>query len=114
MVTLQRAISRVKNGKNGLVNMFKDIIRSCLEVLISSRTYHSLVRKTRRDISEIITEGRAVHLFCVRAHTGISGNECANELARRAALTKKTIADYDCFPLSYAKKVIRSESLKEW
>ncbi|GBP37222.1 hypothetical protein EVAR_35655_1 [Eumeta japonica] len=34
-------------------------------------------------------------------------------LARRAALAKKTSADYDRFPLSHAKKVIRAASLEE-
>ncbi|GBP24858.1 hypothetical protein EVAR_14191_1 [Eumeta japonica] len=48
----------------------------------------------------------------VRAHPGILGNERADELARQAALTKKTAADYEGFPLSYAKKVIRAASLK--
>ncbi|GBP30169.1 hypothetical protein EVAR_94477_1 [Eumeta japonica] len=82
MVALQGAIRRVKNGKDGLVNIFSD--------------------------------SRAVRLFWVRAHAGIAGNERADELARRAALTKKTAADYDRFPLSYAKRVIRAASLEEW
>ncbi|GBP88265.1 hypothetical protein EVAR_82725_1 [Eumeta japonica] len=50
----------------------------------------------------------------LRAHAGIAGNERADELARRTAFTKKTAADYDQFPLSYAKKVIRAASLEEW
>ncbi|GBP85778.1 hypothetical protein EVAR_84594_1 [Eumeta japonica] len=55
-----------------------------------------------------------VRLFWVRAHAGTTGNERADELARNAALKKKTAADYDRYPLSYAKKVIRAASLDEW
>ncbi|GBP85735.1 Bromodomain-containing protein 8 [Eumeta japonica] len=113
MVALQRAIRRVKNGKDGLVNIFSDS-RSSLEVLTGSKTYHPLAHEARRDISGIVAEGGAVRLFWVRARAGIVGSERADELARWAALTKKTAADYDRFPLSYAKKVIRAANLEEW
>ncbi|GBP14791.1 hypothetical protein EVAR_75387_1 [Eumeta japonica] len=57
-------------------------------------------------------------LFCtvfqVRAHAGIASNERADEHARRAALTKKTAAYYDRFPLLHAKKLIRAASLDRW
>ncbi|GBP14607.1 Putative 115 kDa protein in type-1 retrotransposable element R1DM [Eumeta japonica] len=83
-------------------------------LLTGPKTYHPLAHEARRDISEIAAEGRAVRLFWVRAHAEITVNERADELARRAALTKKKAADYDKFPLSYAKKVIRAASLEEW
>ncbi|GBP47017.1 Retrovirus-related Pol polyprotein from type-1 retrotransposable element R1 [Eumeta japonica] len=112
MVALQRAIRRVKNGKDGLVNIFSDSGPPWR--YWPAKTYHPLAHEARRDISEIVAEGRAVRLFWVRAHAGIAGNERADELTRRAALTKKTAADYDRFPLSYAKRVIRAASLEEW
>ncbi|GBP87387.1 hypothetical protein EVAR_34774_1 [Eumeta japonica] len=111
MVALQRAIRRVKNGKDGLVNIFSDS-KSSLEVLTGPKTYHPLAHEARRDISEIVVEVRAVRLFWVRTHAGIAGNERVDELARRAALTTKTAAEYDRFPLSHEKKVIRRRAWK--
>ncbi|GBP91350.1 Putative 115 kDa protein in type-1 retrotransposable element R1DM [Eumeta japonica] len=113
MGMLQRAIRRAKKGKDGLVNIFSNS-RSSLEVLTDPGTYHPLVHKARCDISAIVAKGKAVRLFWVRVHVEIAGNERADELARQAALTKKTATHYDRFPLSHAKKVIRAASLEEW
>ncbi|GBP15282.1 hypothetical protein EVAR_92276_1 [Eumeta japonica] len=49
----------------------------------------------------------------VLAHAEVASNERADELARRAALTKKTAAGSDRFPLSHAKRVIRAVSLEK-
>ncbi|GBP73992.1 hypothetical protein EVAR_76667_1 [Eumeta japonica] len=100
MVALQKAMQWVKNGKDGLVNIFSDS-RFSLGVLTCPRTFPSLAYEARRDISE----DRAVRLFWIRAHAGITGNEHADKLARQDALTKKTAKDYDRFHLSHTKKM---------
>ncbi|GBP15240.1 hypothetical protein EVAR_92241_1 [Eumeta japonica] len=59
-------------------------------------TWYSMLRfdpffqahDARLDISEFVAEGRAFRLFWVRAHAEIAGNEHADKLSRRAALTK--------------------------
>ncbi|GBP92213.1 Putative 115 kDa protein in type-1 retrotransposable element R1DM [Eumeta japonica] len=84
MFALHRAIKRVKEGKDRLVNIFSDS-KSSLQM-------------------------KCAYSGCA----GTTGNERADELARNAALKKKTAADYDRYPLSYAKKVIRAASLDEW
>ncbi|GBP34375.1 Putative 115 kDa protein in type-1 retrotransposable element R1DM [Eumeta japonica] len=61
--------------------------------------------ENRHDLPEIVTEDRAVCLFWA-VDAGIAGNERANELVKQAVLAKKTEADYDRFPLSYAKKYL--------
>ncbi|GBP57851.1 hypothetical protein EVAR_41521_1 [Eumeta japonica] len=69
--------------------------KSSLVVWTSSKTCYPLAYVARRDISEIVAEGRAVRLFCVRAHAGITRNEHAASSpgGRRAVLTKMTTAD---------------------
>ncbi|GBP96383.1 hypothetical protein EVAR_65713_1 [Eumeta japonica] len=56
---------------------------------------------------------RRVGALVLVSPRGNRGNERADELARNAA-QKKTTADYDRFPLSFAKKAIRAASLDEW
>ncbi|GBP29745.1 hypothetical protein EVAR_94583_1 [Eumeta japonica] len=78
-----------------------------------SKTYNPLAHAARQDIRDIVAEGREVHLFWVRAHADTAGNERADEARQNAALKGKTAADYDRFPLSYAKSG-GAASLDEW
>ncbi|GBP24851.1 hypothetical protein EVAR_14184_1 [Eumeta japonica] len=55
--------------------------------------------------------GRYAYFGCVHR---TAGNEGADELARNAALKRKTATDYDRFPLSHVKNVISAASLYEW
>ncbi|GBP92228.1 Putative 115 kDa protein in type-1 retrotransposable element R1DM [Eumeta japonica] len=111
MFALHRAIKRVKEGKDRLVNIFSDS-KSSLQMLTAPKPT-TLWPMQRQDIRDIVAEGRkCAYSGC--GHAGTTGNERADELARNAALKKKTAADYDRYPLSYAKKVIRAASLDEW
>lgn len=49
----------------------------------------------------------------IKAHIGIPGNEKADMKAREATL-KRTTPDYNLFPLSFAKKMIRENTIREW
>ncbi|GBP69454.1 hypothetical protein EVAR_48811_1 [Eumeta japonica] len=66
--------------------------------------HYPLAHVAGRDNSKTVAEGMVVRLFWARAHNEIAGNDRADELARWAALTKKTVADYGKFSLSQAKK----------
>ncbi|GBP34758.1 hypothetical protein EVAR_25763_1 [Eumeta japonica] len=61
----------VKNGNNGLVDIFSDS-RSFLEVLTGPKSYHPLAHEARRDLFEIFAEGKAVQC-------AYSGLECMLE-----------------------------------
>ncbi|GBP08801.1 hypothetical protein EVAR_71225_1 [Eumeta japonica] len=113
MFALHRAIKRVKKGGDRLVNIFSDSKLS-QQMLTGPKTYNPLAHAARQDIMDIVAKGREVRLLWVRAHADTAGNERADELARNAALKRKTAVDYDRFLLSYAKKAIRAASLDEW
>ncbi|GBP10065.1 hypothetical protein EVAR_77500_1 [Eumeta japonica] len=71
---------------------------------------HRVIGRVKKGSIDWSTHLQGVRLFWVRAYTGTASNERADELARNAALRRKTAADYDRFPLSYSKKAIRARS----
>ncbi|CAN0599769.1 unnamed protein product, partial [Ectocarpus sp. 12 AP-2014] len=49
----------------------------------------------------------------VKAHIGINGNELVDQLAKAATTTSGSV-EYDSFPLSYAKKLIKQDVQQKW
>ncbi|GBP40581.1 hypothetical protein EVAR_41661_1 [Eumeta japonica] len=100
----------VRPRQNGGIQELRISTRVLLYV-IPGRNVHPALgnkegKKARKDILDIIAEGREVCLLWVRAHAGTAGNEHADELASNAALKNKRTANYDSFPLSFAKMAL--------
>ncbi|XP_063634874.1 uncharacterized protein LOC134805513 [Cydia splendana] len=99
--------------KDTTINIFSDSMSS-LQAIENQTCLHPLVFRIREQIYALQKSGTTVRLFWLRAHCGTVGNERADELAKYAALRKKTKAAYDLFPTSYAKRTIREETLYKW
>ncbi|KAA5655735.1 hypothetical protein F3G64_34760, partial [Pseudomonas aeruginosa] len=57
---------------------------------------------------------KTANLFWIKAHAGIPGNERADELAKKAALTNKQAPKYDGVPLSYVRHTLRQTTIDKW
>lgn len=88
--------------------------RSSLEAVSDPNSLHPLVAEIKELIVRLGQEGKAVTLYWVKAHCGIEGNERADELAKQAALRDRRQPFYDKYPLSYAKRLVRSDSINDW
>lgn len=113
LYALFRAVKMARESKANSVSILSDS-RSSLDLLSCPAVSHPLALQIKRLIKDTREEGREIRLFWLRAHVGTPGNERADELAKKAALTKKTAADYDKVPISFAKRRIREETVKRW
>ncbi|CAH2091712.1 unnamed protein product [Euphydryas editha] len=113
MYALFRAVDMVRKSKESSINILSDS-RSSLDLLKSPLATHPLAMEMKRCIRQIQEENRSVRFFWLKAHVGIPGNERADELAKKAALTKKSAPDYNKVPISYVRRQIREETVRLW
>lgn len=88
--------------------------RSSLECLSQPDPENPIAAEIQNRVREARKAGREMHLYWVKAHVGIPGNERADELAKRAALKDKRAPVYDRFPISYGKIVLRERTVALW
>lgn len=88
--------------------------RAALQTIANNNSTHRLAVKTRLYMKKAQEHHRAIELLWIKAHNGIAGNERADQLAKNAALRSKRRPIYDRCPVSYAKRLIRQNSLQEW
>lgn len=111
MYALFRALTAVRKSRERSVNILSDS-RSLLDLLRSPQETHPLALEMKECIREIRQEGRSMRLFWLRAHVGTPGNKRADELAKKAATTKKTAPNYDKVPTSYLRR--RERTVERW
>ncbi|XP_037300571.1 uncharacterized protein LOC119190985 [Manduca sexta] len=70
------------------------------------------VVKIHRTNNQITASGRRIHLAWVKAHVGIVDNEEADTAAKAAAHSHRA-QEYNYFPISFVKYIIRNQSIQE-
>lgn len=113
LLAIQEATDLILKRNETEFNIFSDS-RSSLELLRSPEVSHPIAYSIRANLANIAGRGKVVRWFWVRAHVGTVGNERADALAKEAALKSKTAANYSLCPVSYLKKRIREETVREW
>ena len=89
--------------------VFSDSL-SGLNALSHPSNTNQLVNECRKHLEDIRFH---IKFVWVKAHVGITGNEEA-DVAAKAASTSHNASAYNAFPLSLAKRIIRSNNYEEW
>ncbi|KAI8431393.1 hypothetical protein MSG28_015925 [Choristoneura fumiferana] len=113
LYALLRAVQVAMKHKVPSVSILSDS-KSSLEALKTPYTTHPLVQAIKTQTEQARDAGVVTKFFWLRAHIGTPGNERADELAKQAALKKKTAPDYDRVPVSFVKRSIRLETVEKW
>lgn len=87
--------------------------RMTLDSLRNPKNHNLLIEKIRFKIRSLHDQNWQVHFEWIKAHRGIWGNELADNLAKRAARSRKSIS-FNKIPTSAVKKKLREEFRNKW
>ncbi|XP_028041393.1 uncharacterized protein LOC114251364 [Bombyx mandarina] len=113
LLALCEAANEISRRKENVFAIFSDSM-AALQTVADPDSLHVLAVRMRGALSHCKTQGKSVSLFWIKAHAGLEGNERADALAKAAALRLKKKPNYDRCPVSFAKRVIRMDTLAEW
>lgn len=88
--------------------------RSALEAIGNPECTNPIAVEVLNSIQRLEGKNKTIQLYWIRAHEGIAGNERADELAKDAALHKKTSPKYDRVPVSFLRYSLRQASIDAW
>ncbi|XP_047993599.1 uncharacterized protein LOC125232032 [Leguminivora glycinivorella] len=88
--------------------------RAALQAISDPESLNPIAAEVRAKLDTARDRGKSITLMWIKAHVGMPGNERADELAKNAALRDKRAPQFDSFPLSFAKRTIRDDTLVRW
>lgn len=113
LMAIQRAVTMFGKVNADSINILSDS-RSALEAIANPNSVNPIVSEIHRQMRTIEDAHRNIHLYWIKAHVGIAGNERADELAKDAALNKKTSPAYDRIPVSFLRHSLRQSTITTW
>ena len=84
-----------------------------VDSLKNSKNHNPLIENIRITLNSLTNKNWTVAISWVKAHTGIYGNELADQLAKQAARSNEPVS-YNKVPKSEILKTLREESMATW
>ncbi|XP_047985158.1 uncharacterized protein LOC125225461 [Leguminivora glycinivorella] len=113
LLAITKATEVALKNKETSIGIYSDS-RSALQSVTNTGSTHPLAVEARSNLRNCRLQNKNISLFWIKAHAGLVGNERADDLAKDAALKSKKRPEYDKCPISYIKREIRAETIKEW
>ncbi len=87
--------------------------RAALLAINDSNSLNMIVNDIHTVLDSLNSKGIIVRFSWVKGHSGIYGNELADEMAKKASTSHLRIS-YDKMPLSFTKKMLREKYINIW
>jgi len=85
-----------------------------LDATANPRNHHDLVEQIREGVRRLEKDKWTIHFTWVKAHNGNVGNELADQLAKKAAISAEEETAYSKIPKSAVVKGIQEEGELQW
>ena len=94
------------------INIYSDSM-SVLVCLSSSDERNELINRIKSIYTSLIRRGKTISFYWCRGHTGIEGNELADQYAKRAT-TAQIPTVLLSLPISHLKRTLKEDTISNW